>query len=103
MNERGCRTMIFFFASSRGMRSKKTTGTSAYQQWCGRAPVLAPVSCFGGVAFSQQPYGIIVGMVTDPTGATLSAATVTVTSTETQVSQTVVSSASGEYSGPLEL
>lgn len=95
--------MIFFFSSNRGMRSKKTTGTSPYQQWCGRALVLALVSCCVGVAFSQQPHGIIVGTVTDPTGATLSAATVTVTNTETQVSQTVVTSATGDYSGPGQL
>jgi hypothetical protein len=81
--------MIFFFASSLGMRSKKTAGTSAYQQCCARVLVLALVSCCVGVAFSQQPHGIIVGTVTDPRALPLSAATVTVTNTETQVSQTV--------------
>ena len=58
------------------------------------------VSCGVGVAFAQQPLGIIVGTVTDPTGATLSAATVTVTNTETQVGQTVVTNATGDYSLP---
>lgn len=58
--------MIFFFASSRGMRSIKTTGTSPYQQWCGLILVLALVSCCVGVA---SPFGTIVGTVTDPTGA----------------------------------
>jgi hypothetical protein len=52
------------------------------------------------VALAQQPFGITVGRVTDPTGATLSAATVTVTNTETQVSQTVATSAAGEHSAP---
>jgi outer membrane receptor protein involved in Fe transport len=91
--------MIFFLAFSRGMRSKETKGTFSYQQR-GRVLVLTLVSCCVGVAFAQQPYGIIVGTVTDPTGATLSAATVTVTNTETQVSQTVVTSATGDYSVP---
>ena len=95
--------MILFFASSRGMRSKKTTGTSPYQQWCGLALVLTLVSCCVGVTFAQQPYGIIVGTVADPMGATLSAATLTVINTETQVSQTVVTSATGDYSGPGQL
>jgi hypothetical protein len=46
-------------------------------------------SCFVlvGVAFDREPFGIIVGTVPDPTGATLSAATVTVINTETQVIQ----------------
>jgi carboxypeptidase family protein len=82
------------------MRSKKRTGTSACEQWRGRVPVLVLVSCYVGLAFAQQPFGIIVGTVTDPTGATLSAATVTVTNTETQVCQTVVTSATGDYFVP---
>jgi hypothetical protein len=92
--------MICFFASRRRMRSKKTTGTSPCEQWRGRVLVLVLVSCCVGEALAQQPFGIIVGTVTDPTGATLSAATVTVTNTETQVSQTVVTSATGDYSVP---
>jgi Carboxypeptidase regulatory-like domain len=92
--------MIVFFSSSRGMGSKKTTGTFRGKEWRAQGLVLALISCCVSVASAQQPFGIIVGTVTDPTGATLSAATVTVTNTETQVSQTVVTSASGDYSVP---
>jgi hypothetical protein len=74
--------------------------TSLCEQWLGRILVLALVLCCVGVGLGQQPFGIIVGTVTDPTGATLSAATVTVTNTATQVSQTVVTSATGDYSVP---
>ena len=57
------------------------------------------VLCRAGMAFAQ-PVGTIVGTVTDPTGAVLSAVTVTVTNTATQVSQTVATSATGDYSIP---
>ena len=59
--------------------------------------------CFVLCRRGVYPFGIIVGTVTDPTGATLSAATVTVTNTETQGSQTVVTSGTGDYSGPGQL
>jgi hypothetical protein len=79
--------MISYFASGQEMRSKKRTGTPPCEQWRGRVLVLVLVSCCVGEALAQQPFGIIVGTVTDPTGATLSAATVTVINTETQVIQ----------------
>jgi hypothetical protein len=53
-----------------------------------------------GIVFAQQPLGIIVGTVTDPTGAMVGGATVTVTNIDTQVSQTVVTGATGHYSVP---
>ncbi|HVN79562.1 MAG TPA: TonB-dependent receptor, partial [Terriglobia bacterium] len=92
--------MISFLASRRGMGWKRTTGTSPCEQWRGRVPVLVLVSCWVGVAFAQQPFGTIVGTVTDPTGATLPSTTVTVTNTDTQVNRTVVTSATGDYSVP---
>jgi hypothetical protein len=56
--------------------------------------------CGAAVAAAQQPFGIIVGTLTDATGGVLPKATVTVTNTETQVTQTVVTSATGDYSVP---
>ena len=92
--------MISSFTSGRGIRARKTTEASPCEQRQGRVLALILVACSVGVAFAQQPLGTIVGTVTDPTGATLSAATVTVTNRETQVSQTVVTSATGDYSVP---
>jgi hypothetical protein len=80
--------------------SRKTPAMLACQRWRRRASVLALLSSCVAAASAQQPFGIIVGTVTDPTGAPLSAATVTVTHTATQVTQTVETGASGDYSVP---
>jgi hypothetical protein len=56
------------------------------------------VICCTGAAAAQQPFGTIVGTVTDGTGAVLPGVTVTVTNTGTQVPHTVVTGASGGYS-----
>jgi Carboxypeptidase regulatory-like domain len=68
-------------------------------QWCPRVLVLGLALWCAGMA-SAQPSGIIVRTVTDPTGAPLSAVTVAVTNTDTQASQTVATSATGDYSIP---
>jgi outer membrane receptor protein involved in Fe transport len=73
---------------------------TARSRFCRRGIVLILVSCYLEVALAQQPFGIIVGTVTDPTGATLSAARVTVTNTATQVKQVVATSPTGDYSVP---
>src|SRR4030095_8473015 len=62
------------------------------------AALLLCVTCCAGAAAAQQPFGTIVGTVTDATGAVLPGVTVTVTNTDTQVPQTVVTGASGDYS-----
>jgi len=49
---------------------------------------------------AQQPFGIVVGTVTDATGAALPGARVTVTNTDTQASQTVAGSTTGDYAVP---
>jgi carboxypeptidase family protein len=92
--------MISVFVCGREMPPKKTAGSSPSEHWRARVSVLVLVLFYVSVASAQQPFGIIVGTVTDPAGATLPAATVTVTNTETQVSQTVVTSATGDYSVP---
>ena len=92
--------MIFFFNAIAGMRGKKRMGGSAHEAWLGRTIVLVLALYCLGDAFAQQPWGLIVGTVTDPTGATISAATVTVIQTDTQVNQTVVTNTTGDYSVP---
>ena len=64
----------------------------------GRVLVLVLVTCSAGVAFAQQPFGTIVGTVTDATGAVMPGVTVTVTNTDTKTRHTVMTSASGDYS-----
>jgi len=92
--------MISFFNAIAGMREKKRMRGSAHEAWRGRTIVLVMALYCLGDAFAQQPWGLIVGTVTDPTGATISAATVTVTQTDTQVNQTAVTNATGDYSIP---
>jgi carboxypeptidase family protein len=92
--------MISFCDPIAGMRAKKRMGGSAHERWRGRTIVLFLALCCVGDAFAQQPWGVIVGTVTDPTSATISPARVTVTQTDTQVNQTVVTNATGDYSVP---
>ena len=82
---------------NRGRR--ETKGAPPREQWCPRALVLVLALCCAGSAFAQ-PFSSIVGTVTDPTGVILSGVTVTVTNTDTQVTQTVATSATGDYSIP---
>src|SRR4030095_788633 len=60
-----------------------------------RMLALVLVSSCAAVAPPQQPLGIIVGTVTDATGARLAGVTITVTNSETQTSRTVLTSATG--------
>lgn len=92
--------MISSFTSGRGIWARKTTETSPCEQCQGRLFALILVACSVGVAFAQQPFGTIVGTVTDTTGATLPAAKVTVTNTATEAKQMVATSATGDYSVP---
>jgi hypothetical protein len=92
--------MISSFTSGQGIRARKTTETSPCEQWQGRVFALIFVACSVGVAFAQQPLSTIVGTVTDPTGAILAAAKLTVTNGATQATQIVATSATGDYSVP---
>jgi hypothetical protein len=51
----------------------------------------------GGLAFGQEDRGRITGLVADPTGAVVPAATVTLTSETTDVSRTTTSDNAGAY------
>lgn len=50
------------------------------------------------VAFSQSPRGVLVGTVTDPSGAAVPSATVTITHQGTNVSVRVPTNDAGQYS-----
>ena len=56
------------------------------------------VLAFGSVAFAQSIVtGDAVGTVADPSGAVISGATVTITSTDTGASQSVTTASNGFY------
>src|SRR5215469_12211241 len=83
-----------------GFRIRKPTAASASEYLRQRIFVLVLVLLTVGDVIAQQPFGTIVGTVTDQTGARLSAATVVVTNTDMEVSKTVVTNATGDYSVP---
>lgn len=55
----------------------------------------------GGVAWSQSVQGVITGTVTDPTGAVVPNAAVTITNVGTNISQTTTTNSEGSYRFPL--
>jgi hypothetical protein len=55
----------------------------------------------GGVVWSQTVQGVITGTITDPTGAVVPNATVTITNTGTGLSQAVTTGSDGSYRFPL--
>ena len=57
--------------------------------------ILVAVLLTAAPAHAQAVYGSIAGIVTDPSGAALPGATVTITSLERKTSDTVVTQASG--------
>ena len=66
--------------------------------------VLFAVCCLlfaSGIALSQTVQGVITGTVTDPTGASVPNATVTITNTGTNVTQTATTGSDGTYRFPL--
>ena len=54
-----------------------------------------------GVAWSQSVQGVITGTITDPTGAVVPGATVTITNTGTNASQSTATGGDGSYRFPL--
>src|SRR5207253_8092899 len=55
----------------------------------------------GGVARSQTVQGVITGTITDPTGAVVPGATVTITNVGTNISQSTTTGGDGSYRFPL--
>ena len=55
----------------------------------------------GGAVWSQTVQGVITGTVTDPTGAVVPSATVTITNVGTNISQTTTTGSDGSYRFPL--
>ena len=67
------------------------------KRWLSWALAAAVVLTAAGPAHAQAVYGSISGTITDPSGAALPGATVTITGLERQTTDTVVSQASGLY------
>ena len=69
--------------------------------WRTRILALLAVFVFGAGAFAQGGGSVaITGTVTDPTGAVIGGAKVTVTQKSTSVARAVVTSASGQFNIP---
>lgn len=64
------------------------------------APALALCLCLAGFAFGQIKSATITGTVTDPTGAVIPGATVTVINQETNVQTTTTTDNSGNFNVP---
>src|SRR5277367_4157153 len=58
---------------------------------------LIAIACLGSLAMAQTPTGTIQGSITDSTGATIQAATVTVSNNATNESHIVASDPSGRF------
>ena len=58
---------------------------------------LVTIACLGGLAMAQTPTGTIQGSISDSTGATIPAATVTITNNATSETHTVTSDQSGRF------
>jgi hypothetical protein len=68
------------------------------------AAILLCLAIFLAPVYAQTTSGAIVGTVTDPSGAIIGGATVTITNMGTNISVKTTSDASGEYVvTPLEL
>jgi len=64
------------------------------------AKVFASGFLFSAIAVAQVTTGTISGTVSDPTGAAVSGATVSLKSAETAISRTVITGADGRYRAP---
>src|SRR5690242_13360853 len=62
--------------------------------------LLVTMLLFGSVLFAQSDRGTITGTVTDPSGAVIGNAPVTARNTETGITISVASSATGNYTIP---
>src|SRR5437879_5624387 len=102
---RGCGCEILFRRERRGPvvgskilnRLHKFRGCSVRQRtFCVLfAAFLVLAVC--GVAWSQTVQGVITGTITDPTGAVVPGATVTITNAGTNISQTTTTGSDGSY------
>src|SRR5262245_30767012 len=75
----------------------------SWRPWFLATPLIAClcVAAPGGRAHAQTIRGSITGTVTDETGASLAAVTVTVTHVETGIETTAVTTTQGSYTLPL--
>jgi len=63
----------------------------------GLVPIFVLLLAFPSVSWAQRAAAAINGTVRDPTGAVIPQATITLTNTQTNVAQTVVTDGAGEY------
>lgn len=74
------------------------------QLFCTRCALIALLGILtllpAGVAWAQNAQGTIVGGVTDPSGAAVSGAKVTITDTSNNVARYLTTNASGDYAAP---
>ncbi|MBI1765716.1 MAG: TonB-dependent receptor [Acidobacteria bacterium] len=75
-------------------------GKNPFGAAAGSLAVLCAMLLCAGSAFAQIKSGAITGTVTDPTGAVIPGATVTVINAETNVSTTAVTDATGNFNVP---
>ena len=73
-------------------------GRTIFQNWKRPIALLALFALFTSAAFAQLTTADILGTVTDPTGAVVPNATVTLTNTGTNQTRTTQSNGSGDYS-----
>src|ERR671924_1133668 len=64
-------------------------------------PCILSLFLFVSFAFGQTVQGVITGTVTDPTGAVVPNATVTITNVGTNISQSTTTGSDGSYRFPL--
>lgn len=76
---------------------KKFAGRVGY----GLAGVVVAMAALTAAAFGQEFRGTITGSVTDPNGAAVAGATVTVRNVETNITSTITANDSGAYTAPL--
>ncbi len=87
-------------------RTPVTKGTIMHsiqmlRKWCALIAVLGILMLLpGSAAWAQNAQGTIVGHVTDPTGAVVSGATITVTDLSVGVSHSAVTNGDGDYAVP---
>ena len=63
--------------------------------------LIASAVVLSSLVSAQTYQGRILGSVTDPSGAVVSGAKVTITNTATGISRTLTTNASGDYNAPI--
>jgi hypothetical protein len=81
-------------------RARTSPSRDRHVRWSAVTLALALVLCLPRLVAAQAVTGTIIGTVTDPTGAVVSGAKVTITNAGTGLTRTVTTDAAGEYTAP---